>query len=309
MSYRFSGTGGMYYRPSFFGGFSFFPPVIKILLISNAAIWLLLDVFLAPFRLGGTFIGGESGIITRLLALWPLGENFWFWQFFTYMFLHDGFFHVFFNMLMLWMFGMELENIWGSKRFLWYYLVCGLGAGVANMAVTTLMGQANPVVGASGAVYGVLVAFAMLFPDRPVYIYFLLPVRAKYLVSAFILIDIIGSMGAASRVAHFAHLGGAAVGFLCTYMISKGFSFDDLWRLIKPEPTASYQPRRSHKTVPDEIHDAKFFDIRTGKSIEGENELNIEVVDAILDKIHATGYQSLTEEEKRILNEASKKIN
>jgi membrane associated rhomboid family serine protease len=308
--YRFSGTGGSYYRPSFFGGFSFFPPVIKALLISNVAIWLLVDFLLAPFRVGGTFIGGDYGLVVQLFALWPLESGgFWPWQVVSYMFLHAGFFHVFFNMLMLWMFGMELENIWGSKRFLWYYLICGLGAGLTHIVVNMLMGQQGHVVGASGAVYGVLVAFAMLFPDRPVYVYFLLPVRAKFLIIGFILIDIIGSMSTTSRVAHFAHLGGAAVGFVLVTLMAQGFSLNFVWDLFKRSPSPRYQQRRARKPVHEEIYDAKFFDINTGRSLGDERELNQEVVDAILDKINTSGYQSLTEEEKRILNEASKKIN
>lgn len=311
MSYfRSTGTGGNYYRPSFFGGFSFFPPVIKILLISNTAIWLLTAFFLAPFKIGGSSIGGDFGLITQWLALWPFGTNFWPWQLFTYMFMHGGLGHLFFNMLALWMFGMELENLWGSKRFIIYYLTCGFGAGVANLLVAPLIGLTVPTVGASGAVFGILVAFGMLFPDRPIYLYFLLPIRAKYFVTGFIVLELFfGVTGSSSGIAHFAHLGGAAVGFLYMKFEAQGFSLEDVWRVIIGSPKVPHQPPRTRKTVRDEIQDAKFFDIHTGRLMEGDNELNQEVVDAILDKINTSGYQSLTDEEKRILNEASKKIN
>ena len=169
MSYYRSSTGGGYYRPSFFGVFSLFPPVIKWLLISNTAIWLFTEFLFAPFTIGGTNLGGDRGIITNLLALWPIGTNFWPWQLGTYMFLHGGFSHLFFNMLALWMFGMELENVWGSKKFLTYYLTCGFGAGIANLLWALFISQGAPTVGASGAVYGILVAFGMLFPDRPIW--------------------------------------------------------------------------------------------------------------------------------------------
>ncbi len=302
-----SGMGGRFHRPSFFGGFTFFPPVIKWLLISNTAIWLLMAFFLAPFKLGGLAIGEDSGILTRLLALWPIGGNFWPWQLFTYMFLHGGLGHLFFNMFALWMFGMELENLWGSKRFLTYYIACGLGGAVANLFVAPLLGQAAPTVGASGAVFGVLVAFGMLFPDRPIYLYFLLPIRAKYFISAYIVLELFfGVTGSSSGVAHFAHLGGAAVGFIYTIMLMRGITFGDVWDQIRGVPSEAYRKPRS--SVDDEIQDAKFFDIKTGGPIEKEDELNQEVVDAILDKINRSGYQSLTDEEKRILSEASRKI-
>jgi membrane associated rhomboid family serine protease len=310
MSYRSTNFGGTYYRPSFFGGFSFFPPVIKWLLVSNTVIWLLVDFFFVPFKLGGIPLGGERGVLTELFALWPLGTNFWPWQLVTYMFLHGGFGHLFFNMLALWMFGMELENLWGSKRFLTFYLVCGLGAGIANLLVAPLLSQGAPTVGASGAVFGVLVAFGMLFPDRPIYIYFLLPIRAKFFVAGYILLELFyGVTGTSSGIAHFAHLGGAAVGFAYVALMARGFDLNDVWTRIRGGPRVVYDQRRTRKPLHEEVYDAKFFDITTGHRMDAEDELNQEVVDAILDKINTSGYQSLTEEEKRILNDASKKIN
>lgn len=307
---RSFGAGGNYYRPSFFGGFSFFPPVIKWLLISNTAIWLLTDIFLQPFTVAGVRVGGEQGVLTFFLALWPIGINFWPWQLVTYMFLHGGFGHLFFNMLALWMFGMELENVWGSKRFLSFYLMCGVGAAITNLLVAPLIGLSVPTVGASGAVFGVLVAFGMLFPDRPIYIYFLLPIKAKFFVAGYILLELFyGVTGTSSGIAHFAHLGGAAIGFVYIVLSAKGFSFADVWKKIKGEPKFPYQQHRTRKPGREEIQDAKFFDIKSGVRMEDHEELSQEVVDAILDKISTGGYQSLTEEEKRILNEASKKIN
>ncbi|MBI5472836.1 MAG: rhomboid family intramembrane serine protease [Ignavibacteriae bacterium] len=301
--------GGTFYRPSFFGGFSFFPPVIKWLLISNTAIWILTDFLLVRVIVGGEPIGGDRGLITSLFALWPFGEHFWPWQLLTYMFLHGGFGHIFFNMLALWMFGMELENIWGSKSFLAYYLTCGLGAGITNLLVAPIIGLNVPTVGASGGVFGVLVAFGMLFPDRPIYIYFLLPIRAKFFVAGYIILELVhGVLGTSSGVAHFAHLGGAAIGFAFTMAMMRGFSFESLWRLFSmPHKKAEY--RRARPLSRDEVFDAKFFDIKTGDRLDSENELDTEVMNSILEKIHDSGYQSLTEEEKRILNELSKKIN
>lgn len=302
--YRSTYGGGQYYRPSFFGGFRFFPPVIKFLLISNTLIWLLTDFL--PFTVNGIPV---AAIVTRYFALWPIGEYFWPWQLGTYMFLHGGFGHLFFNMLALWMFGMELENLWGTRRFLVYYLVCGLGAGIANVLVPLVLEPTGPTVGASGAVFGVLVAFGMLFPDRPIYIYFLLPIKAKFFVTAYIALELFyGVFGMQSGVAHFAHLGGAAVGFVLTFMTMRGITLTSVWKKLRGTTGYGFEKRRTRRVSDDEILDAKFYDIKTGRPYEGDDEVTQEVIDAILDKINTSGYQSLTEEEKRILSEASRKI-
>src|SRR6202008_2569552 len=146
--------------------------------------------------------------------LYPVGQGFYPWQLFTYMFMHGGLMHLLFNMFALWMFGMELENTWGSRKFMLYYLICGVGAGLSNLFIGPLFGPAGPTVGASGAIYGVLIAFGMMFPDRPIFVYFLLPIRARYFVLIYITLEVYaGITGTADGIAHFAHLGGAAVGF------------------------------------------------------------------------------------------------
>ena len=212
MGYYTSNDSGGYYRPRFFGGFSVFPPVIKGLIVSNVVVWFLFDVLLPPFTLSGMPI---FAIVAQYLALWPLGTHFYIWQPLTYMFMHGGFLHLFFNMLALWMFGMELENVWGSRKFLTYYLVCGIGGALSNLLVAPLLGQAAPTVGASGAVFGVLLAFGMLFPDRLIYIYFFLPIRAKYMVVLWIGLELLyGVTGTTDGVAHFAHLGGMIGGYM-----------------------------------------------------------------------------------------------
>lgn len=302
----FGQGGGSYYRPSLFGGFSFFPPVIKLLLLSNIAIWFFLDVLLAPFVVSGVpiFVAFRD-----YLALWPIGMGFWPWQLFTYMFMHGGFWHLFFNMLALWMFGMELENTWGSRKFLIYYLVCGFGAGISNLLISPLVGQNAPTVGASGAVFGVLIAFGMLFPDRPIYLYFLLPVRAKYFIAVYIGLELFtGVTGTTDGVAHFAHLGGAAVGFLYLLVDTNLIPVRRWWAALRPKNNTGW--RATTWPQKTDARDAKFYDIRSGKQIkEDEPEVTQDIIDAILDKISKGGYQSLTDEEKRKLFEASKKIN
>jgi membrane associated rhomboid family serine protease len=297
-------SAGSYYRPSFFGGFRFFPPVIKWLLIVNVAVWLLFDLLLSPFTLRGVPI---FEVLAAYLALWPLGTHFYPWQILTYMFMHGGFLHLFFNMLALWMFGMELEHLWGSKRFLTFYLLCGIGGALSNLLIAPLVGQVGPTVGASGAVFGVLLAFGVLFPDRPIYLYFFLPIRAKYFVAFYIAWELfLGVTQTSDGVAHFAHLGGAAVGFLYLVREFKILS----WKRSRPVVAGQRWsvPGASAADL-QEISDAKFYDIKTGKPFADESKITQELIDAILDKISKGGYQSLTEEEKRILNEASKKIN
>jgi membrane associated rhomboid family serine protease len=294
-----------YNRPSLFGGFTFFPPVIKALLISNVAIWLLLDVMLTPFTISGVPI---FAIFSQYLALWPIGANFYPWQLLTYMFMHGGFWHIFFNMLALWMFGMELENTWGSRKFLAFYLTCGLGAGIANLFVAPLLGQVGPTIGASGAVFGVLIAFGMLFPDRPIYIYFLLPIKAKYFVAIYIGLELFyGVTGTEQGVAHFAHLGGAAVGFIYLLADMNLIPVRHWWAQLRGGVRRA-TPAGKKWPPEEEVEDAKFYDINTGKPLHDDRDVNQEVIDAILDKISKGGYQSLTEEEKRILNQASRKI-
>ena len=142
--------------------FRMLPTVVKNLLIIN------LIVFLA------TMVLEKYGylMITNMLALNPIGSGrFRIWQLVTYMFMHANFEHIFFNMFALWMFGYVIENYWGSRRFLFYYLVCGVGAGLCNLLVPGW----SITVGASGAVYGILLAFGMMFPEERIYLYFLVP--------------------------------------------------------------------------------------------------------------------------------------
>lgn len=300
------GGGGRFYRPGMFGGFSFFPPVIKALLVSNILIWLIIGVFLPLFTFRGVPI---FAIFSEYLALWPLGTNFWPWQLVTYMFMHGGFGHLFFNMLALWMFGMELESSWGSRKFLLFYLVCGIGAGIANLLIAPLFGQAAPTVGASGAVFGVLLAFGLLYPDRPIYLYFLLPIKAKYFIAGYIGLELFyGVTGTSDGIAHVAHLGGAAVGFLFI-LIDRGLlPGRGLFEVFRGFRIGRKVEAGTGRRETPEVRDARFYDITSGRRMEDGPDITQEVIDEILDKINREGYQSLTDEEKRVLNEASKKI-
>jgi membrane associated rhomboid family serine protease len=295
---------GSFNRPSFFGGFQFFPPVIKALLIANGAVFIGMNFF-GGFHLGDFYL---EQFFFQSFALWPLGSGFGFWQLFSYMFMHANFTHILFNMLALWMFGMELEHVWGSRKFFIYYLLCGFGGGLANLIIAPLFTSVGPTVGASGAVYGILLAFGMMFPERPIYVYFLLPIKAKYFVVMYMAFEIF-SIGSMDGVAHFAHLGGALVGFL--YLMADGYKFGSAF-YGPSEPNifsrvSDFANRQKQESSYSNVSEAKIFDI--SEHHRKEEEQAQEQIDQILDKISRNGYQSLSEEEKKILFEASKKLN
>lgn len=194
-----------------------FPPAVKNLIMINVLVWVAQLIF--DNRLGIAI--SEEGLVggfTAKIALWPVGSpNFRPWQLVTHMFAHAAsgpymFWHILFNMFALWMFGRILESVWGSKRFLIFYMICGLGAGVAQLCTNSGMA-----VGASGAVFGILVAFAMTFPNTELYLMFLpIPIKAKWAVLGLVAIDLFGGVYKVQgdSVAHFAHLGGALTGFI-----------------------------------------------------------------------------------------------
>lgn len=308
MSYYTNNSG--YYTPP--SSFRFFPKGMKFLLVANVAIFLFQLFLQLGLRIGDVFL---YDVFFRIFALFPIGQGFLVWQLVTYLFLHGGFFHIFFNMLALWMFGVELENVWGTRRFLTYYFLCGVGAGLSNLFLTPLFTIPGPTIGASGAIYGILLAFGMLFPESPVFIYFLFPIKAKYFVAIFIGIELIaGVTGTENGVAHFAHLGGALVGFV--YLLAYRRSIPALSRITD-------WLKRSSKRLRDGVRDGNrqndarvvsdvYFEElkRTDKSQNSSTKKSDqEKLDEILDKISASGYDSLTDDEKKLLFNASKKLN
>ena len=302
-----------YYRPSGFG-FSFFPPVIKNLLIINAAVFIVQTIF------EKLMFGGVPGwyYVNRYFALNPLvgldqanqANNFQFWQLITYQFMHGGFTHLLFNMFMLWMFGMEVENIWGSKKFLIFYLICGIGAGIFQSVMPLIFGlDLAPTVGASGSVFGVMIAFAMFFPDRYIYIYFLVPVKAKYLVAFLVVIEFM-SVGNMSLVAHLAHIGGALTGFFFVLIDRRNhYNFDTLLNNFKSKPSsnkANFRKPSGTSTFSHTVEDADFIEINKNPQ-HTDDDVPQSEIDRILDKISESGYNNLTDREKKILFNASKK--
>jgi membrane associated rhomboid family serine protease len=305
------------------GGFSVFPPFIKFLLFANLGVFFLTDLF--PLTFDGLAMGE---VALEYGALWPFSHGFMPWQLLSYQYLHGGFGHIFFNMLALWMFGMELENIWGTKRFAVYYTLSGIAAGVAHLIVTPLLGGGlAPTIGASGSVMGVLLAFGMLFPNRPVMMFpIFFPIPARIFVLLYAGIDLfMGVFNSGDGVAHFAHLGGALGGFL---LIKFG---DPIWNWLDRRSgysTGSYS--RSGEPIDVEYRDVPPYryeepvrttvrtpmqeprqepkDSTPTRFIVDGARISQEEIDEILDKISQAGYHSLTDHEKNILYEVSRQI-
>jgi membrane associated rhomboid family serine protease len=215
MSYGFR-TGG-WGRPSprgfGFGGFGWMiTPAVKKLIFANAAVFLataLLGAWSPPLQ--GRFVQ-LAGLVPRdfLFALHL-------WQPFTYLFLHGGFWHLFWNMFGLWMFGAALERDWGQRRFLRYYFLTGVGAGLLSVALSLVWGPPATqmvTIGASGAIYGILLAFGLLYPHTPIYLWFLFPIPARVFVLIYGVLAFLSALsGPGSGVAHVAHLGGMLFGY------------------------------------------------------------------------------------------------
>ena len=209
-------------------------------------------------------------------TVWPMV-----WQPVTYMFMHGDFWHLVINMFVLWMFGSELESIWGKQDFLKYFFVTGIGAGLIWL-LFNIGGSNYVLIGASGAVYGILMAYGLMFPNRTVYIYFLFPVKVKWFVLFIGAIAFFSSMGTGSNISHLTHLSGMLIGYL--YL-----RFSDHWRDF------SFNVRK------------KYIELRTTqrkKSIEREAKLQ-EEVDLLLEKANMCGWESLSDEEQAKLQNSS----
>lgn len=178
------------------------PPVTRSIILANVV------VFLLEMTLGDRFVVA--------FALWPLGSQFLPWQMFTYAFLHGGLSHLLFNMFAVYMFGADMERVWGGRRYLTYYVTCLLSAAVAQLLVSGTTGAYYPTVGASGAVFGLLLAFARYFPRRQIMLLVVpVPLPAPVFVAIYGALELVlGVTGTQAGVAHFAHLGGLAGGYM-----------------------------------------------------------------------------------------------
>ena len=179
--------------------------VVRVLIWTNIVVFLL--------QLIGNLAGVQSLVDTFALKPWRVTHELAVWQFATYMFLHGGVFHILFNMITLYMFGNDLERYWGPVRFTRYYMITGIGAGFCSWLVAP--GSLSPIIGASGAIYGILLAYGLLYPNRIVYLNFLLPIKVKWMVLIMGAVAFLSSISESqSGVAHIAHLGGMLVGYM-----------------------------------------------------------------------------------------------
>ena len=268
MRFQFQSDPGQFsYKPALF------TDAIKILVSVNFGIFLLQTVA----RTEGLFFP-LFGLVPKLV--W---SEFMLWEPFTYLFFHGSIWHVLINMFVLWMCGSELERLWGKEHFLKFYFVTGVGAGL----VTIIFGlnSMTPIVGASGAVYGVLLAYGLTYPNRTVYLYGIIPIKSLWFVIGIGVIAFMSSFDNVSQISHLTHLSGMVIGYL---MLKRPVRFNDLWFTIRKR-TLEYKIKHEEKKVSQH------------QAIERE-------IDRILDKINREGFDSLTEEEHDRLYKGSQSL-
>jgi membrane associated rhomboid family serine protease len=193
--------------------FAFGPPltpVVKRLIIFTTAVFVVTYI---PQQI----FGWSTPYAWFSLQPYDVVHRFYIWQLVTYIFLHGGFFHILFNMFALWMFGSDLEKLWRGGKFLFYFFLTGIGAGLLDVTLNAIFNPLLPTatIGSSGAIYGLLLAYGLIFPDRPIFLYLIIPIKAKWFVFIMGLIEFVSSFGLpGSGVSHVAHLGGMLFGYL-----------------------------------------------------------------------------------------------
>ncbi len=261
-----------YYRRSRNPLVSFFGEnAVKKIIIIN------IIVFFLEIVLQNTNFIHIFGLVPRLVV-----TRGYVWQLVTYMFLHGGFWHLLLNMFVIWMFGSTLEAIWGSERFIKYYFVCGLGAA----ALSFIFSFNSTIIGASGAGYGLLLAYAVLFPYNEIYVWGIFPIRARTLIIFLVAIELFTGLLGRDGIAHFAHLGGLITGLIYLRRDYRA------WRL---------------NNVFKNLWDRFPLKIKFDSGKKDDEDHSSSKIDSILDKIAEKGYENLSEAEKRILENYSRK--
>ena len=265
-------------------------PWVKRLLVANFGIWLIMAFGILPPRMADDLFGfSVATVLTR-----P-------WSPITYMFVHGGFMHVLFNMVAVFFFGPPLEREMGGRGFIRYYLVCGIGAALTSVLLVGVIGT-PVVIGASGAVFGVMAAFAWKWPDAPIYIWGLLPVKAKWMVGFLGLAALWATVqaGPSGGVAHWAHLGGLVTGI---FYLKFGRTLAGRWRALRGSKRGSGARGRGKGPSAD---GAASRDIRSARR-RGASGDELDEVDRILDKIREQGIDALSQDEQKFLDEMSRR--
>jgi membrane associated rhomboid family serine protease len=258
------------------------PPVLRALIVANVC------VFGLSYIVGDRFYDLFGLVSDHVL------RDRWLWQPFSYLFVHGGLTHLLLNLFALWMFGLPVCDQWGESEFLKYYFLCGLGAAAAQLALAPHSG--SPIIGASGSIYGLLVAFAMLYPDAVVYLYFLIPVKAAHMAILFGAIEFFSAASSGSSgIARFAHLGGMATGYL----------YIRWWWVLKVRAKAFLRGAAPGALLP---RPGPRGDRRRVSLPEETGQTPMEEIDRILDKILVSGMESLTAEEKAVMRQYAEKI-
>ena len=268
MKYQFqSNPGQLSYKPSLF------TDAIKTLISVNFGIFILQSISNSEIMFFSNF-----GLVPKLV--WSQLKI---WQPFTYMFFHGDIWHVLINMFVLWMFGSELERAWGKKNFLRFYFITGVGSGLGTMFFG--LQSTTPIVGASGAIYGVLLAYGIMFPNRTVYLYGIIPIKSIWFVIGIGIIAFYSSFNNITNISHLTHLFGMIIGYL---YLKKPVHFRSLWFSFFKK-VLEYRIQNQEKEI--------------SRSVEIEKDLN-----SILDKINREGFKSLTQEEEQRLYKNSKNL-
>ncbi len=269
---------------------------VKMLIIANVAVFILqsLSGMIVPGIMEKYFGISHDGLITEMRI----------WQLFTYMFLHGGLLHLLFNLFALWMFGGDLERLWGKQRFIRYYLFSGLGAGFFIGIMNAYMNTKGPyfslipTLGASGAIYALLLAYGMTWPNREVYLYFAIPVKMKYLIIGYGLLEFYGTIGSisgnAGGISHIGHLGGLATGFLLIMYYRKNHSSGGSFYVVQGKKTSLFS------RLKQKYQNSKQKDLWNNRILAKE------IIDRTLDKVSKNGINSLTDKERADLEWARK---
>lgn len=281
--------------------------VVQALIVVNVAVAFLQATIVQPAELAALFAFREG----------PLSRTWW--TAFTYMFLHAGLLHLAFNLYTLWIFGPRLEALWGARGFAVFFLWCGLGGAVFH----AVLGGGAPMVGASAAVYGTMLAYALQWPKDEIYLFAVLPMRVVTLVALLVAVDLMRGLAGGGGTAYFAHLGGVAFAYLFLKK-PQHMSVDQLRQRVSPAPdvgddisprTASRPPRSRNRDEVDEIVAQSKAAVAkrpsrlaSSKRQEPPRGPQTGELDRVLDKISRHGMTSLTPAEKRLLEDASKQL-